>query len=63
MYRTLNEMLLNSYMPMTEKQRESAKGQFKEWLKQIDLPDYGSPQTIRQLLIVLADEATVEKEG
>ena len=62
MRRTLDEMLLNSYMPMSTKQRESAKGQFKEWLKQIDLPDHGSPQAIRQLLIVLADEAIVEKK-
>lgn len=64
--RTLTKMLLNSYMPMNKEQRESARGQVKEWLKQVALPNYQSygkggvpisaTESIRKLLITLADE-------
>ena len=63
---TLIKMLLNSYMPMNEAQRESARGQFKEWLRIVNLPNYFSinrdgdgfntTESLRKLLIILADE-------
>lgn len=28
----------------------------KEWLRTVDLPEYGSPEAIKKLLVVLVDE-------
>ena len=63
---TLIKMLLYSYVPMSEAQRESARGQFKEWLRIVNLPNYFSinrdgdgfntTESLRKLLIILVDE-------
>ena len=35
---------------------ELAKRVVKEWLRSVDIPDYGSPEVARTLFIVLVDE-------
>lgn len=56
MSKTLTEMVINCDTHFDLDQIEAIKSVVKEWLQKIDLPDYGTPKTIQQLLAILVDE-------
>jgi len=53
---TLTDMLINCDTHFEQDQLIAAKEVFKEWLRTIDIPDYGTPEVARKMFIILIDE-------
>lgn len=53
---TLTKMLVESDTHFEQDQIVAAKEVFKDWLKEVGLGIYSTPESVRKLLIMLVDE-------
>ena len=54
--KTLTEMLGKEELDLCDDSIVGVKKVFEEWLRTVDIPEYGTPEATRKLLVILVDE-------